>query len=74
MRSRSARDKLRNYRDFLGTNDALYEASYPWAVNRGIFMTPGNEEQWTISVQHTDADIDRYVEVFGEFCARRSTA
>ena len=64
-----ARQKLRNYRDFLATNDALYEASYPWAVNRGIFMTPGNEEQWTISVQHTDADIDRYVDVFSEFCA-----
>ena len=35
-------------------------------VNRGVFMTPGDEEQWTISVQHTDADIDRYVE-----CLRR---
>ena len=36
-------------------------ASYPWVVNRGVFMTPGDEEQWTMSVQHTDADIDRYV-------------
>ena len=38
-------------------------------VNRGVFMTPGDEEQWTISVQHTEADIDRYVDAFGEFCA-----
>ena len=29
----------------------------------------GDEEQWTISAQHTEADIDRYVEVFGAFCA-----
>ena len=29
-------------------------------------MTPGNEEQWTLSVQHDDDDIDRYVEVFAE--------
>jgi glutamate-1-semialdehyde 2,1-aminomutase len=59
---------MRNYRDFLETNEALFEASWAWLVNRGIFMTPGNEEQWTLSVQHDDADIDRFVEVFGEFC------
>ena len=50
-------------------NPDLYLASYPWAMNRGIFMTPGDEEQWTISVQHTEADIDRYVESFADFCA-----
>ncbi len=60
---------LTNYRDFLETNVELYAASYPWMVNRGIFMTPGDEEQWTISVQHSDADIDRYVEAFGALCA-----
>ena len=38
-------------------------------VNRGLFMTPGDEEQWTLSVQHTEADIDRYVEQFADFCA-----
>lgn len=63
-------EKLRNYRDFLDTNDALFEASFPWIVNRGVFMTPGNEEQWTISVQHSEADIDRYVNGFGELCAK----
>lgn len=60
---------LTNYRDFLDTNLELYAASYPWMVNRGIFMTPGDEEQWTISVQHTDADIDRYIEAFSALCA-----
>jgi glutamate-1-semialdehyde 2,1-aminomutase len=60
---------LRDYRDFLDTTPELFEAAYPWAVNRGIFMTPGDEEQWTLSVQHSEADIDRYIEVFGEFCA-----
>jgi glutamate-1-semialdehyde 2,1-aminomutase len=38
-------------------------------VNRGIFMTPGDEEQWTISVQHSQEDVDRYLEGFAEFCA-----
>src|SRR6185503_6236353 len=42
-------DKLTNYRDFLETHTELYWASYPWMVNRGIFMTPGDEEQWTLS-------------------------
>jgi glutamate-1-semialdehyde 2,1-aminomutase len=59
---------LRNYRDFLDTTPDLFAASYPWLLNRGIFMTPGDEEQWTLSLQHSDADIDRYIEVFGEFC------
>ena len=60
---------MRDYRDFLDTKPELFAASYPWLLNRGIFMTPGDEEQWTLSVQHTDADVDRYVAVFEEFCA-----
>ncbi|MGZ4676901.1 MAG: aspartate aminotransferase family protein [Acidimicrobiia bacterium] len=62
-------EPLTSYRDFLDTNPELYLASYPWAMNRGIFMTPGDEEQWTLSVQHEEADIDRYVEQFADFCA-----
>jgi glutamate-1-semialdehyde 2,1-aminomutase len=61
-------ERLTNYRDFLETLPDLYWASYPWMVNRGIFMTPGDEEQWTVSVQHTEDDIGRYVDAFGEFC------
>jgi len=61
-------EKLTNYRDFLQTHPELYWASYPWMVNRRIFMTPGDEEQWTISVQHTEEDIRTYVDAFGEFC------
>jgi glutamate-1-semialdehyde 2,1-aminomutase len=60
---------MRDYRDFLDTRPELFAASYPWLLNRGVFMTPGDEEQWTLSVQHTEADVYRYVEVFGEFCA-----
>ncbi|HJX07420.1 MAG TPA: aspartate aminotransferase family protein [Actinomycetota bacterium] len=60
--------KLTSYRDFLETVTDLYWASYPWMVNRGIFMTPGDEEQWTISVQHTEDDIQQYIEAFGSYC------
>jgi glutamate-1-semialdehyde 2,1-aminomutase len=67
-------EPMTNYRDFLETLPDLYLASYPWLVNRGIFMTPGDEEQWTLSVQHTEADVDRYVECFAEFCAALARA
>lgn len=62
-------ERLRNYRDFLEANVTVFEASYPWMVNRGVFMTPGDEEQWTLSVQHTEADVDRYVDAFASLCA-----
>ncbi len=62
------KERSHNYRDFLATKPELFGAAFPWAINRGVFMTPGDEEQWTLSVQHTDADVDRYVDVFTEFC------
>jgi glutamate-1-semialdehyde 2,1-aminomutase len=60
---------LRSYRDFLETHAELFEASFPWMLNRDVFMTPGDEEQWTISVQHSEEDVRRYIEAFGAFCA-----
>lgn len=59
---------MRNYRDFLETNAELFDASWVWLLNRGIFMTPGNEEQWTLSVQHDERHVDRFVEAFAAFC------
>ena len=59
---------MENYRDFLETKPELFAASYPWLLNRGVFMTPGDEEQWTLSVQHTEADVDVYISVFSDFC------
>ena len=62
-------EPLTCYRDFLETNIHLYTASYPWMVNRGVFMTPGDEEQWTLSVQHSEVHVDRYVDAFATFAA-----
>jgi glutamate-1-semialdehyde 2,1-aminomutase len=61
-------EPLTNYRDFLECDTDLFAASWAWLVNRGIFMTPGDEEQWTISVQHSEQDVRTYVEAFGQFC------
>jgi glutamate-1-semialdehyde 2,1-aminomutase len=63
------KEPLTNYRDFLETIPELFYASFTWMVNRGIFMTPGDEEQWTISVQHTEDDVQHYVDAYSGFCA-----
>jgi glutamate-1-semialdehyde 2,1-aminomutase len=63
-------EPLHNYRDFLECNTDLFEASWAWMINRGIFMTPGDEEQWTLSVQHSEEDVGRYVDAFSEFCTQ----
>ncbi len=63
------KEPLTNYRDFLETIPELFYASFSWMINRGLFLTPGDEEQWTISVQHSEADIQKYIDAFGAFCA-----
>ncbi len=57
-----------DYRTYKAHQDkALTELAWLYAMNRGIFMTPGREEEWTLSVQHTEEDVKRYVGVFEEF-------
>ena len=59
---------LERYRDFQEVDDSIFDAYWYWVVNRGIYQTPGKEEQWTISVQHSEEDIDRTIEVLAEYC------
>ena len=47
-------------------NEALSDLAWLFNMNRGIFMTPGREEEWTLSVTHTDEAIDAYVDCFEE--------
>jgi glutamate-1-semialdehyde 2,1-aminomutase len=35
-------------------------------MNRGVFMTPGREEEWTLSIAHSVEDADTYVAAFEE--------
>ncbi|MCD6727532.1 MAG: aspartate aminotransferase family protein [Solirubrobacteraceae bacterium] len=59
--------KIVDYESFKASQDAeLSELAWLFNMNRGIFMTPGREEEWTLSVTHTDEAVDRYVEVFEE--------
>ncbi|WP_354698151.1 Glutamate-1-semialdehyde 2,1-aminomutase [Paraconexibacter sp. AEG42_29] len=62
--------KVVDYETFKANQDAeMADLAWLFNMNRGIFMTPGREEEWTLSVTHTEAAIDRYVEVFAELAA-----
>ena len=61
--------RVTNYRDFIGLDSDLWAASFFYLANRGILLPPGPDDQWTLSVQHTDADVDRYVDTFRDFAA-----
>jgi glutamate-1-semialdehyde 2,1-aminomutase len=59
-------DRVRNYRDYLQTDKQAAYLSWLYQCNRGVLMAPGAEENWTISVQHTQEDVQRYVDNFAE--------
>ena len=61
--------RVTNYRDFIGLDSELWGASFFYLANRGILLPPGPDDQWTLSVQHDESEIDRYVAVFRDFAA-----
>jgi len=67
--------EVRNWRDFLtvdGDRSMLY---YYLCLNRGLIPSgTGPDEQWTISVQHSDADVDRHLEILGSVAERLAGA
>jgi glutamate-1-semialdehyde 2,1-aminomutase len=66
--------KIVDYETYKATQDGeLADLAWLFNMNRGIFMTPGREEEWTLSVTHTEEAVDRYVAVFDEM-ARDLTA
>jgi glutamate-1-semialdehyde 2,1-aminomutase len=62
--------KITDYETFKENQDEeLSDLAWLFNMNRGIFMTPGREEEWTLSVTHTEESVDRYVAVFEEMAA-----
>jgi glutamate-1-semialdehyde 2,1-aminomutase len=58
---------IRNYRDWLTIDSDIWRHYWFAMTNRGVIPQPyWWDEQWTVSVAHTDADIDRHLEVFAE--------
>jgi glutamate-1-semialdehyde 2,1-aminomutase len=67
-----APERLRDYRAYAGfdgdgVDEQLSYLSWLYEMTEGVFMTPGIDEQWTLSVQHTDEDVARYVNAFETF-------
>jgi glutamate-1-semialdehyde 2,1-aminomutase len=61
---------VRNFRDFLRVRDSYSHAHWLFQHNGGVFLPPwGKIEQWLMSVQHDEADIDRFVANFATFAA-----
>jgi len=58
---------IRNYRDYkLSTDFEVAELGWLWGINRGVLTPPGMDDQWLVSLAHTDADMDLWVGAFGE--------
>jgi glutamate-1-semialdehyde 2,1-aminomutase len=53
---------VRTYRDYKATDFAMAELSWLWGVNRNILTPPGLDEQWLVSLAHTDEDMGLLVE------------
>ena len=64
--------RLRDYRAYAGfdgdgIDPELHYLAWLVELTEGVFMTPGIDEQWTLSVQHTGEDVDRYLRAFETF-------
>jgi glutamate-1-semialdehyde 2,1-aminomutase len=59
--------RITDFATFKAHQDAeLADLAWLYNLNRGIFMTPSREEEWTLSVAHTEEAADAYVAVFEE--------
>lgn len=64
-----AESRIENYRDYKTTDFDLAFAQWMHGINRGVLLPPGLDEQWLISIMHSEADAMHYADVFGEFVA-----
>ena len=56
-------DRPMNYREFLSINTAVSHLHFLVQHNGGVFLPPwGKSESWTLSVAHTAADGDVYID------------
>jgi len=59
-----------DYETFKAHQDGeLADLAWLYNMNRGVYMTPGREEEWTLSVAHTPEDCDAFIAAFDEMAA-----
>jgi glutamate-1-semialdehyde 2,1-aminomutase len=65
-----APERIVDYESFKAHQDGeLADLAWLYNMNRGVYMTPGREEEWTLSVAHTPEDCDAFVASFEEMAA-----
>jgi glutamate-1-semialdehyde 2,1-aminomutase len=63
-------EKIVDYETYKANQDGeLCDLAWLYNMNRGVFMTPGREEEWTLSVVHSFEDCDAFVAAFEEMAA-----
>ena len=63
-------ERIVDYETFKANQDEeLSELSWLYNMNRGVYMTPGREEEWTLSVTHSPLDCDAFAAAFEEMAA-----
>ena len=63
-------ERVVDYPSFKRRHDPeLAELTWLWLMNRGLFVTPGREQEWNITVAHGESAVDRYVEAFDALAA-----
>jgi len=63
-------EPVRDFRGFYAIDDAYSHAHWLFQHNGGVFLPPwGKSEQWLISVQHNETDIDRFNRNVREFAS-----
>jgi glutamate-1-semialdehyde 2,1-aminomutase len=59
---------VRDYRDFLEVDDRWSHGHWLFQMAGGVFLPPwGKAEQWLLSVQHTEQDVDRFLDNLAAF-------
>lgn len=64
---------VRDWRNFLSVDGERSMLYYFLGLNQGLIPSgTGPDEQWTVSVVHTEADVDRHLAVLDQIAARLS--
>ena len=60
-------ERVVDYQSYCDYQDAeMMELAWLYMANRGIYAAPGRDQEFTISVQHSSEDADKYAAAFAE--------
>jgi glutamate-1-semialdehyde 2,1-aminomutase len=67
--------RIRNYRDWYDHDSEVWMHYWFGMVNRGVVPQPfWPDEQWTLSVQHTEQDIKKHLAAFADIAPSLAVA